>query len=410
MAWKFFASAWPIAIALGLAIVSAGVDFYAQQRLPPPGMPPDKATLLLQAALWAVNFMAILMTLMAAFQGLQYHHREAIADDRARIDWIYGTLLVSGLILAAVGPLWWALLILLLPGRDASQGSLLLLDPIVVSFELFLLAFVASLALSIFYRGTVDPRLAMRRISVLGVMSLVVAVLFVLLERAVAMKIVAWFQLPQETGSLIAAAAVAGTLAPVRSTAERSITAFVSRFLPLDSLMEGERRKLAVVISDISGYTALSARDEKQAMLLAALLQRQANKATEAFGGRVVKSMGDAVILAFDSAAAAARAIESLHREFAVAAPLLGLEPLPMHSGAHFGEVTQTHDGDLYGQTINIAARLLSLAAPGQQVVSAEFAAAAALDGPRLRDMGPKRLKNVPEPVSCHEIVAAQEA
>jgi class 3 adenylate cyclase len=81
-----------------------------------------------------------------------------------------------------------------------------------------------------------------------------------------------------------------------------------------------------------------------------------------------------------------------------------------MHSGAHYGDVTQTHDGDLYGQTINIAARLLSLAAPGQQVVSAEFAAAAALDTPRLRSMGPKRLKNVPEPVECHEILAAQEA
>jgi class 3 adenylate cyclase len=235
----------------------------------------------------------------------------------------------------------------------------------------------------------------------------VVAVLFVLLERAVAMKIVAWFQLPQETGSLIAAAAVAGTLAPVRTTAERSITAFVSRYLPLDSLMEGERRKLAVVISDISGYTALSARDEKQAMLLAALLQRHANHAAATFNGRVVKSMGDAVILAFDSAASAARAIEALHRGFAVAAPALGLEPLPMHSGAHFGEVTQTHDGDLYGQTINIAARLLSVAAPGQQVVSSEFAAASQIEPPRLRSLGAKRLKNVPQPVECHELVGA---
>lgn len=408
VAWRFFASRWPIAIALALALASAGVDYYAQQQLASAGAQPDKAARLLQAAMWAVSFMAMLTAMGAAFQGLQYHHREAIADDRARIDWIYGTLLVAGILLTAIGPVWWALLILLLPGIEpgSASGPMLLLDPIVVGAELFLLAFVVSLALSIFYRGAVDPRLAMRRFSVFGLMSLVVAVLFVLLERAVAMKIVAWFQLPQETGSLIAAAAVAGTLAPVRSTAERSITAFVSRFLPLDSLMEGERRKLAVVISDISGYTALSARDEKQAMLLAALLQRQANKATEAFGGRVVKSMGDAVILAFDSAGSAARAIEWLHHEFAGAAPVLGLEPLPMHSGAHFGEVTQTHDGDLYGQTINIAARLLSLAAPGQQVVSAEFAAAAELGAAGLRSLGPKQLKNVPEPVECHEIVA----
>lgn len=412
--WKHFGSSWPIAVAVALALVGAAVDVYTQ--LPSVAGDPlaKKTVAFLKVTPWTLNIMFMVLAMGAAFQGLQYHHREAIADDRARIDWIYGTLLVAGMIFMAIAPLWWGLLAMLLPSMEGSwltmPGSVIMLGPTAIGAELFLLAFVVSLALSIFYRGTVDPRLAMRRISVFGLMSLVVAVLFVLLERAVAMKIVAWFQLPQETGSLIAAAAVAGTLAPVRSTAERSITAFVSRFLPLDSLMEGERRKLAVVISDISGYTALSARDEKQAMLLAALLQRQANKATEAFGGRVVKSMGDAVILAFDRAASAARAIESLHHEFAMAAPVLGLEPLPMHSGAHYGDVTQTHDGDLYGQTINIAARLLSLAAPGQQVVSAEFAAAAAIGRPRLRDMGPKRLKNVPEPVECHEMVAAREA
>ena len=414
LGWKHFGSSWPIAVALALALAGAAVDTYALMPSVAGDPLAKKTVALLQTAPWILNVTFIVVALLAAFQGLQYHHREAIADDRARIDWIYGTLLVAGVLLLAIAPLWWGLLAVLLPSMEGAWGPVpgfvMILGPTAIGTELFLLAFVVSLALSIFYRGTVDPRLAMRRISVFGLMSLVVAVLFVLLERAVAMKIVAWFQLPHETGSLIAAAAVAGTLAPVRSTAERSITGFVSRFLPLDSLMEGERRRLAVVISDISGYTALSARDEKQAMLLAALLQRQANKATEAFGGRVVKSMGDAVILAFDSAASAARAIESLHHEFAMAAPVLGLEPLPMHSGAHYGDVTQTHDGDLYGQTINIAARLLSLAAPGQQVVSAEFAAAAALGAPRLRDMGPKRLKNVPEPVSCHEVVAAQEA
>lgn len=410
-AWTFFASPWPIAIALGLALAAAGVDQYVQLSVT--GSPPRPTNMarLLGAGSWSVNFMFIFVALAGAFQGLQYHHREAIADDRARIDWIYGTLLVAGLVLVAIPPLWWAALIVLLPAMEGSPASLsvfmMLLGPAAIGAELFMLAFVASLALSIFYRGAVDPRLALRRISVFGLMGLVVAVLFVLLERAVAMKIVAWFQLPQESGALIAAAAVAGTLAPVRSTAERSITAFVSRYLPLDSLIEGQRRTLAVVISDISGYTALSARDEKQAMLLAALLQRQANKAAGAFEGRVVKSMGDAVILAFDSAASAARAIATLHHEFAAAAPLVGLEPLPMHSGAHFGEITQTHDGDLYGQTINIAARLLSLAAPGQQVVSDEFAAAAQIELPRLRSLGAKRLKNVPQPVECHELVGA---
>ena len=403
--WHFFGSRSAIIAALLLAAFATGVDFYT---LAPDGMGVKTARLLKSFAT-AVNFMFIVLALGGAFQGLQYHHREAIADDRARIEWIHGALVAAALVLATIPPLWWAILIVLLPSMEPSaslSGGMMFFGPGFIAVELLLLAFVGSLALSIFYRGAVDPRLAMRRVTVFGLMSLAVAVLFVVLERAVAMKIVAWLQLPNETGALIAAGAVA-SLAPVRTTVQRALNGFVSRYLPLESLMQGERKQVAVVISDISGYTALSARDEKQAMLLAALLQRHAQKLAEGFDGRVVKSMGDAVIIAFDSASSAVHAMEALHREFAATAPVLGLEPLPMHSGAHFGEVTQTHDGDLYGQTVNIAARLLSLAAPGQRVVSAELAEAASLAGGSLRSMGPRQLKNVPQPVVCHEVMDA---
>lgn len=369
-----------------MALLSTGIDWYAQlssvREIPDYRLPR-----VLKSLAWGVDLMFIFFAMGAAFQGLHYHHREAIQ------------------------PLWWGLLIVLLPygeGSAASQSTFMVMfGPLAIGTQLFFLAFLVALALSIFYRGAVDPRLAARRVTVFGLMSLIVAVLFVVLERALAMKVVAWFQLPQETGALIAAAAVAGTVGPMRATVHRSLNGWVSRFLPLDTLMQGERRTLAVVISDISGYTALSARDEKQAMLLAALLQRQAHRAAEDHGGRVVKSMGDAVVLAFESAGSAARAMQALHRPFGPAAALLGLEPLPMHSGAHYGEVTQTHDGDLYGPTINIAARLLSVAAPGQVVVSAELAAATALDATRVRDLGAKRLKNVPEPVRCVELLEA---
>lgn len=405
--WRFFRSPWPIAAALLLAMIATGVDLYTQD----PDIWGTKPARGLKSLIWAIDFMFIVVAVGAAFQGLQYHHREAIADDRVRIEWIYGALLVAGVIMAAIPPLWWAVLIVLLPSIEPSSASLsgymMMFGPAAVGIEVFILAFVGSLALSIFYRGAVDPRLAVRRVTVFGVMGLMVAILFVAFERFVTMKVVAWMSLPQETGSMIAAALVAGSLAPVRATAQRAVNAVMSRFLPLESLMEGERKIFAVVICDISGYTALSARDEKQALLLAALLQRQAQKVSEEFNGRVVKSMGDAVILAFEDAAAAIGAMGTLHREFALAARLLGLEALPVHSGAHFGEATQTHDGDLYGQTVNVAARILSLAAPGQRIVSAELAAAASLRGAGLRSMGPRQLKNVPQPVECHEVVDA---
>jgi class 3 adenylate cyclase len=266
-----------------------------------------------------------------------------------------------------------------------------------------MLGVLVSIALSIFYRGAIDPRLAARKITVFGVLGLVVAFLFVLIERTVALKIVALFNLAPDTGALIAGACVAATVAPIKNHAEKGINSFVGRFLPLDSMIQGEHKSLAVALSDLSGYTLLSSRDEKQALLLAALLQRQANKQVNTFGGRIVKSMGDAVMFAFDDAPSAAKALTALHRDFAPAAEQLGVTVLQVHSGAHVGDVTVAHDGDLYGQTVNVTARIQGAAAPGQIVVSESFAIAA--DGEAYRDLGPQHFKNVPEAVSCCELL-----
>lgn len=342
-----------------------------------------------------------------SFENLQFHHRQALPEDRAKIDWIYATMLVAGIVLVCVPPVWWAALIWLIPLMEARAipppGAWLFGGPTIVAMEMFVLAFVTALALSIFYKGAVDPRLAARKFTVLGLLGLVIAFLFVLIERTIALKIVAFFNLSPDTGALIAGATVAATVAPIKNHAEKAINSFVSRYLPLDSMIEGDRKTLVVALSDLSGYTLLSSRDEKQAMLLAALLQRQAAKLTEVHGGRIVKSMGDAVMFAFDDATSAAKVMTALHRDFASAAEQLGVTALPVHSGAHLGEVTVARDGDLYGQTVNIAARIQDVAAAGQIVVSEIFAAAA--ENAVYRDLGPQQFKNVPETVSCRELL-----
>ena len=316
-------------------------------------------------------------------------------------------MLVAGLVLLAVSPLWWATLMWLIPQLEAHAivplGPELFFGPTIISIEIFVLAFVLALALSIFYRGAVDPRLAARKFTLLGLLGLIVAFLFILIERTVALKIVAFFEMPADAGALLAGAVVAASIAPVKNRAEKAVNIFVARFLPLDSMIEGERKTLVVALSDLSGYTLLSSRDEKQALLLAALLQRQAAKLTDKHGGRVVKSMGDAVLFAFDDATTAARVLSALHRDFPGAAEQLGITALPVHSGAHLGEVTEASDGDLYGQTVNIAARLQGGAIPGQIVVSEAFATAT--DSADYRNLGPRQFKNLPEAISCHELL-----
>jgi len=357
-----------------------------------------------QLGAWGASYMAILLFLVASYEALKFHFRNSIADDRAKIDWIYSAMLVGGMAVLVVPPLWWAALIFLIPILEARQvaapGPALFMGPFVFALQLFVLSFVAALALSVFYRGAVDPRLAVRRISLFGLLGIVVAFLFVLVERAVAVKVVAWLGLPAESGPVLAGAVIAATFSPIRVRVEKVVNDKAALWLPLESLVAGERKRVAILLSDLSGYTALSAKDEKEALLLAALLQRMARAVAEAGDGRLVKSMGDAVMLAFPDPHAAAIALEKIHREFGPAASALGLTPLPVHSGGHVGEVTETQDGDVYGQTVNIAARLQGLAEQGRCVVSEEFAREA---GTPHRTLGPQRLKNVPEPVECME-------
>jgi class 3 adenylate cyclase len=358
------------------------------------------------AALW---IWLPILTWDIASKSLRIYSHSASPDDRRKVDWIKATLVVGGVLVigANIVGMTTGVLSLKWLGNQGIflPGQLILIAPFSVSFELLMLAFVISLALSIFYRGAIDPRLAARKITVFGVIGMLLACVFVLIERTIALKIVAYFNLSPNTGAMIAFAGVAATVAPIKTHAGKAVNSFVGRFLPLDSMIVGERKVMVVALSDLSGYTLLSSTDEKQALLLAALLQRQAAKLTQTHGGRIVKSMGDAVMLAFDDASSAVKVLTALHRDFVPAAEQFGLVTLQVHSGAHLGELTVARDGDLYGQTVNIAARIQGSAKPGQIVVSK--AVATADGGATFRELGPQQFKNVPDPITCYELVPA---
>ena len=111
--------------------------------------------------------------------------------------------------------------------------------------------------------------------------------------------------------------------------------------------------------------------------------------------------MGDAVMMEFASARDACSALEALHAAFPVAARAIGIPPLALHSGAHHGEVTIGPDDDLYGQTVNLAARLQGIAMDNQIVLSDKIVEAALLDAEKIESLGPRVLKNIPESVAC---------
>jgi adenylate cyclase len=157
----------------------------------------------------------------------------------------------------------------------------------------------------------------------------------------------------------------------------------------------------ACAFADLSGYTRLTEElgDEAasdMAVRLAELMQDVASGNQ----GHVVKMLGDGVHLHFEDPLAAVRG--SL--EFVESAEPRGLPPA--HVGVNAGPMTYT-DGDYYGLTVIIAARLAAHAGPGQVLVGEAATTDGTPDGVRFEEVGPVPLKGVARPVTVYQAFRA---
>lgn len=341
------------------------------------------------------------------------HRESSFADDQAKVEWIeaatrsVGILMLTLCVMGGLVALSVAFIVPILDPQPnvwivKSNAYIWVTLPIIFLPIAVAYAFVGALAMSIFYRGAVDPRIAAHKITVFGVMGLVVALVFILVERTIALKIAGLLGLGRDYGMLIAGAAVTAGFAPVRNRAETVVRQFVSRYMPLEAIMDGRRCVQVIAISDLTGFTTLSGKDEKQALLLAALLQKLASKLVGIHGGTIVKSMGDAILFRFDDATTCRVVLTKLHQDFAPAADQFGLVSLQLHSGAHMGDVTITQDGDVYGQTVNIVARIQGASEAGQILLSDTVAST--MDSNAIRSVGQRTFKNIAEPIGCYAI------
>ena len=158
------------------------------------------------------------------------------------------------------------------------------------------------------------------------------------------------------------------------------------------------RRPPAVCFLDITGYTRLTEeRGDEAAADLATKLATLVRGSSREHDGQPVKWLGDGVMFYFpnpgDGVSAALDMVEGL--------PAAGLPPA--HVGIHAGPVV-FQDGDYFGRTVNIAARIADVARPGEVLVSQEVVDAAELDGLGLTAIGPIELKGVSEPLRLHSV------
>jgi class 3 adenylate cyclase len=291
-----------------------------------------------------------------------------------------------------------------LVGFDLNRGPYL---PVFTALAppLTAIAILLYLGGAIFFFGAIDSRLAIRKTSVYGLATLLLVAAVAAAENSAVTHMVQRFGLPLHSGSMLAGATVAILFAPMRKHIESGVERIIDQVVPASALAEAHRETVTVVFGDLSGYTELSARDEPKALTLASLLHKESRRIAERHGGRLVKSIGDAVLLSFLEPGEAVIACSELREKFAAAAGALGLPALPLHFGLHTGEVVRDQDGDIFGGTVNLAARLQGVAHASQIVVSDAVASAISSGHFELESLGAKTLKNVPVPVNCFLVV-----
>ena len=166
------------------------------------------------------------------------------------------------------------------------------------------------------------------------------------------------------------------------------------------------RRLAAVLVADVVGYSRLMEADEIGT--LDALKERRktiVEPAVKAHGGRIVKVMGDGVLIEFSSAVNAVEAAVQLQRSFKEAnEDMPEARRIMLRIGINLGEVIG--DGsDIYGDGVNVAARLEALAEPGGLSISGkvhdEIGGKVAA---RFEDEGEHRLKNIAKPVQVYRL------
>ena len=169
-----------------------------------------------------------------------------------------------------------------------------------------------------------------------------------------------------------------------------------------------ERRLTTILAADVAGYSRLMRADEDGSLALLARCRALAAERIAQHRGRIAHTAGDAVLAEFPSVAdglACALAIQvAVGKEN---------EPLPpdrrmlFRIGVHLGDI-MVRDGDLFGDAVNVAARLQALAEPGGISVSAAVREhAGSRVAAAFTDAGAQQVKNIADPVHVFHATAS---
>ncbi len=169
--------------------------------------------------------------------------------------------------------------------------------------------------------------------------------------------------------------------------------------------MNAPVRNLCLLFADVSGSTRLYEKlGDAEAMRAVERCLHRMERATVSFKGRVVKHIGDAIMAVFESADAAMHAACEMQQRVDDLPGVSGVK-LTIRVGFHFGPALEENN-DVFGDTVNTAARISEMAKPGQILASA-----ACIDTlpvymrASARDLDLQTLKGKGEDVRIYEII-----
>jgi adenylate cyclase len=164
-----------------------------------------------------------------------------------------------------------------------------------------------------------------------------------------------------------------------------------------------ERRLAAILSADVVGYSRLMAADEAGTLARLKAHRRDLfDPRISQHKGRLVKLMGDGALVEFASVVGAVECAVSIQQDVAARNES---EPedqrIVLRLGINLGEIIVDGD-DIYGDGVNIAARMEQLAEPGGVYISGEaYRQARGRAEVDFEDLGDKQVKNIAQPVRC---------
>lgn len=297
---------------------------------------------------------------------LRIEYSNADQAGRSKLLWIFGGMLAS----------WWSVVALgiaaFVAGPVLGEGGyyfylvaeFLLLPPLAT------LIVVLGFAIAVFYAGAIDPGLIIRKSSIYAFLGLSLTAAFIIVEQLVSSVLVTRAGFPGFSSEIAAAMGIALIFNPVRNRVERISDRLVDRLIGARALSDAPTAELVVLFSDLDGFTRATRENEKDALAAVSLFHATATRLADKYRGRIVKTIGDAVLAVFETSDNAVQFAMELSERVPNAAAALDMPAQTIRSGIHAGAVIVDRKGDVFGDVVNIASRLQNAAGAGEVMVS----------------------------------------